>query len=181
MSRLAKKPILIPEGVSVKADGRVLAVSGQKGANKVPILPFINVAVEGNSIIVTAKETMKQARANCGTMWSLIKNAVQGVAEGFSKNLEIEGVGFRAALEGKTLVLSIGFVNPARIEPPEGVVVAVEKNVIKVSGIDKELVGRVASEIRALKKPEPYKGKGIRYQGEIVRRKAGKKATATAG
>ena len=128
--------------------------------------------------MVKSDGDFKQARANCGTMWSLIRNAVQGVASGFSRSLEIEGVGYRAVLEGKELVLYLGYTQPVRLAPPVGVVIEVEKNTIKISGVDKELVNRTAAKIRAFRKPEPYKGKGIRYQGEVVRRKAGKKAAA---
>ncbi len=181
MSRLAKKPIELKSGVSLVEDGGFLIFKGPKGEHQVRVLPFINVTVNGATVSVTTDKTMKQARANVGTMWSLIRNAVEGVSEGFKKVLEIEGIGFKANMDGKTLVLSLGFVNPVRVEPPKDIAVSVEKNTILISGIDKELVGRIAAQIRALKKPEPYKGKGIRYQGEVIRRKAGKKATATAG
>ncbi|MEK9172992.1 MAG: 50S ribosomal protein L6 [Patescibacteria group bacterium] len=181
MSRLAKKSIEIKPGVTLVEDGGFLVFKGPKGEHKVKVLPFVNVAVKDAAISVTTSKTMKQARANVGTMWSITRNAIEGVSEGFKKVLEIEGIGFKAIMDGKTLVLSLGFVNPIRVEPPKDITVGVEKNTILVSGIDKELVGRIAAEIRALKKPEPYKGKGIHYQGEVIRRKAGKKATATAG
>ncbi|MEK7193725.1 MAG: 50S ribosomal protein L6 [Patescibacteria group bacterium] len=180
MSRLIKKSIIIPQSVTVSSDERILTAVGSKGEKKVPILPYLKVVIEGGQITVTSSENHKQARSNQGTMWALIRNAIQGVAEGFVKILEIHGVGYRAAIEGKTLVLNLGFVNPIRYDSPQGVTVVVEKNLIIVSGVDKEAVGQTAAEIRAFKKPEPYKGKGIRYKGEVVRRKAGKKA-ATAG
>ncbi|TSC82026.1 MAG: large subunit ribosomal protein L6 [Parcubacteria group bacterium Gr01-1014_20] len=181
MSRLAKKPIELKSGVSLVEDGGFLVFKGSKGEHKVKVLPFVNVVIKDATVSVTTNKSMKQARANLGTMWSLIRNAIDGVSEGFKKVLEVEGIGFKANMDGKTLVLSLGFVNPIRVEPPKDISVSVEKNTILVSGIDKELVGRIAAEIRALKKPEPYKGKGIHYQGEVIRRKAGKKATATAG
>jgi large subunit ribosomal protein L6 len=179
MSRLAKKPIHIPEGVSVSIDGGFVGVKGSKGELAVPVLPGVAAEISADSARVTRTGEDKQSKANTGTMWSLVKNAIQGVSEGFSKKLEIEGVGYRAQKDGDALVISLGYVNSVRFPIPAGVEVSVEKNVIAVSGIDKELVGRVAAEIRALKKPEPYKGKGIRYQGEVVRRKAGKKAVTS--
>lgn len=181
MSRLAKKPIQIPEGVNVKKNDGELEVGGAKGDIKVKILPFLKVEVgKENSVTIDFSSGVKQAKINAGTMAALVRNAIAGVAHSFLKVLEMEGVGYRANMEGKTLVLSLGFVNPVKYNPPEGVNVSVEKNVIKVEGIDKALVGRAAAEIRAFKKPEPYKGKGIHYQGEVIKRKAGKKAVATA-
>lgn len=179
MSRLAKKPIELKPGVSLIEDGGFLIFKGPKGEQKVRILPFVNVAIVETTINVTTEKSMKQARANVGTMWSIIRNAIEGVSDGFKKVLEIEGIGYKANMDGSILVLSLGFVNPVRVEPPKTITVSVEKNIISISGIDKELVGRIAAEIRALKKPEPYKGKGIHYAGEVIRRKAGKKATAT--
>lgn len=168
-SRLVKKSIPIGKGVTVAISSGFLTVKGPKGEQRVKLAPGVNAKLEGEHLWVDA-----------GTEWSLAKNAIQGVSEGFTKILEIEGVGYRAVLEGKELVLYLGYAVPVRVKVPSGAVVAVEKNTIKVSGIDKELVGRFTSEIRAFKKPEPYKGKGIHYQGEVIRRKVGKKA-ATAG
>ena len=179
MSRLAKKPIPINPGITVTKDADFLLFKGPKGEKKVKILPYIDIEIADNSLKVNSSKTVKQARANLGTMWSLIKNALIGVAESFSKVLEIEGIGFRASLEGTTLVLALGFVNPVKFNPPSGISIKVEKNQITISGVDKEVVGQVAAQIRAFKKPEPYKGKGIHYQGEVIRRKAGKKATTT--
>ena len=178
MSRLARKPITVAAGVTVSQGNGALLVKGPKGEIRVPILPYIEVAGD-SSLMVSAKEENTQARANQGTMWSLIKNAMEGVMGGFVKILEIEGVGYRATLESDTLILALGYVNPVRFPIPEGIKIVVEKNTLTISGIDKELVGRVAAEIRALKKPEPYKGKGIHYRGEVIRRKVGKKATTT--
>ncbi len=181
MSRLAKKPIKLPEGVTVKEDAGVLFFKGPKGELNVPILPFIKVKTEGDSAEVFIANNVRQARSNVGTMWSLFKNASDGVSIGFSKVLQIEGIGYKAVLEGKNLMLSLGYVKPVKFEIPEGISITVEKNIVTVSGIDKQLVGETAAKIRKLKKPEPYKGKGIRYKDEIVRRKAGKKvATAAA-
>lgn len=180
MSRLAKKPIILEPGVFVVQNAGVLSFKGPKGEKAVKILPHIEVEINDKNLMVKSNKSVKQARANLGTTWSLIKNAVIGVSQQFFKVLEIEGIGFRAALEGATLVLTLGFVNPIRFNPPQGISIKVEKNRITVSGVDKEVVGQVAAQIRAFKKPEPYKGKGIHYQGEVIRRKAGKKATASA-
>jgi large subunit ribosomal protein L6 len=178
MSRLAKKPVIIPNGVTITQGDRELSVKGPKGELKVMIPANIKVELKPEGAMVSYLDSSKQARANSGTVWSLTQNAIQGVSEGFQKNLEIEGVGYRAAVEGQNLVLNLGYVNPVRKAIPAGLSVTVEKNVIKVAGINKEIVGQFAAQVRKEKKPEPYKGKGIRYQGEIVRRKVGKKAAA---
>jgi large subunit ribosomal protein L6 len=170
MSRLFKKPIDIIPGVTVAESHGILTVKGAKGEQKVMLAENTKIKVEGDKLWVEGS----------GTSWSLAKNAIRGVAEGFLKVLEIEGVGYRAAVEGKELVLHLGYAQPVRVKIPEGITVAVEKSAIKVSGVSKDLVGRTAATIRALKKPEPYKGKGIHYQGEVIRRKVGKKAGATA-
>ncbi|MDO8516381.1 MAG: 50S ribosomal protein L6 [bacterium] len=181
MSRLAKKPISILSGVTLKDEGGFIVAKGPKGEIKLPKMQGTLVKIEADTVMVTTEGTSKQVRANTGTMWSLIRNAIAGVATGFLKTLEIEGVGYKGAMDGRTLVLSLGFVNPVRITPPEGVTIEVEKNLtIRVSGANKDLVGRTAAEIRAQKKPEPYKGKGIHYAGEVIKRKVGKKAGATA-
>lgn len=179
MSRLTKKSIKLLPGVTFAKNGSTLVFEGPQGEKQLQILPLTKVEVEGENIIVGSDSSDLRARANGGTMWALVRNAVYGVAQGFSKVLEINGVGYRANVEGKDLVLSLGYANPVRFTPPPGVTITVEKNLIKISGVDKELVGRAAAEIRAFRKPEPYKGKGIRYQDEVVRRKAGKKAAAT--
>lgn len=180
MSKLAKKLIPIPQGVSIEKNGDLVQIKGPKGALSLNVLPYTELTVESDGAKVSFSGKDKQSRANCGTMWALLKNAIEGVVNGYEKSLEIEGVGFRASTEGKTLVLNIGYSHPVKFESPQGVEINIDKNVIRVSGINKELVGRVAAKIRALKKPEPYKGKGIRYRGEIIRRKAGKKVTGTA-
>ncbi|MDO8536829.1 MAG: 50S ribosomal protein L6 [bacterium] len=181
MSRLAKKSIKISEGVSIKKEGNILVVQGPKGEKKVLLVPGIDVLIEGREVWVKSGTfKRKKDKALHGTAWSLTKNAIEGVSLGFSRILEIEGVGYRAVLEGGELVLHLGYAVPVRFPIPKEVKIEVEKNVIKISGVDKELVGRVAANIRAFKKPEPYKGKGIHYAGEVIRRKVGKKAAAAA-
>ena len=179
MSRLIKKPIAVASGVDLKQDGGFLVVKGPKGEIRLPVPASLDVKIAADGVTVLPREANSHD-AIYGTTWSLIKNAIAGVAAGFIKTLEIEGVGYRAAIEGKDVVLFLGYVHPVRLKIPEGISVTVEKNVVTISGFDKDLVGRVAAEIRAHKKPEPYKGKGIRYRGEAVRRKVGKKAGATA-
>ncbi len=180
MSRLIKKSIVIPAGVTVSENGGVLMVKGPKGELTVNVPANVTVRIEEGNLWVD-KNAEEGEKAMLGTFWSLSRNAILGVTEGFTKVLEIEGVGYRATMEGKDITLFLGYALPVKMPIMEGITVAVEKNVIKISGIDKELVGRVAAEIRALKKPEPYKGKGIHYQGEVIRRKAGKKAGTAAG
>lgn len=179
MSRLIKKPIRVASGVQVKQEGDFLLFKGPKGELKLKVPSSVEIKMDAEHIWLTPRG----AEANqsiYGTTWSLINNSVKGVADGFVKILEIEGVGYRAVLEAKDVVLFLGYVNPVRFPIPEGIKVEIEKNVLKISGFDKDLVGRVASGIRSLKKPEPYKGKGIHYRGEVIRRKVGKKAGATA-
>ena len=152
---------------------------GPKGELKMNIFPGIDFSVAEGQAWVKEGDGLEN-KAMLGTFWSLATNAVEGVTKGFEKNLEIEGVGYRAVLEGKEIVLYLGYALPVRFPIPEGITVGIEKNLaIKISGIDKDLVGRTAAEIRALKKPEPYKGKGIHYVGEVIRRKVGKKAGTT--
>lgn len=176
MSKIGKKPISIPEGTDIKINEDNLNISGKMGLLILKILPHIKVKLEDKTLIFEIDSNTKQARSNWGTMRALAQNAIIGVNEGFSKKLEIEGVGYRALMEGNNLILNLGFSHPVKINPPSEIIISVEKNVIKISGIDKGLVGKIASDIRAMKKPEPYKGKGIRYQGEFIRRKEGKKA-----
>lgn len=181
MSRLAKKTIPIPAGVTISLNGSLVDIKGPKGELKVSVPRAIEVSVSGNEVGVKFENSTKQNRANVGTVWSLIRNSILGVTEGYRKVLEIEGVGYKAALEGQNLMISLGYVHPVKFPVPQGISVTVEKNVVSLSGINKELVGQTAAQIRKLKKPEPYKGKGIRYQGEVIRRKAGKKATTSGG
>ena len=178
MSRLIKKPITIDSGATVTKNGDVLVVKGPKGELQVNIPHGVEVKTEGANLTVSSIGNGSTAFA--GTVYALTKNALVGVTQGFTKILEIEGVGYRAVMEGKTLVLYLGYAQPVKLAVPEGVQITIEKNMIKVVGVSKEAVGQAAAEIRALKKPEPYKGKGIHYQGEVIRRKVGKKAGATA-
>jgi large subunit ribosomal protein L6 len=176
MSRLIKKPIKILTGATATLAGTILTVKGPKGELTVKVPPRTEVKIEGENITVVAETDGPTAEA--GTFFALTKNALTGVTEGFMKILEIEGVGYRAIIEGKELVLYLGYALPVRMPIHADVAVVVEKNTLKLSGIDKDRVGRIAAEIRALKKPEPYKGKGIHYRGEVIRRKVGKKAGA---
>ncbi len=178
MSRVGKNPIEIPAGVNIKIDGDNISVSGPKGELSLTKSPVVGVVQEDSQIKVFVKEETKDSNALWGLTRSLIANMVEGVSKGFEKKLEIEGVGYRVELKGNKLVFALGFSHPVEFEAPEGIKFEVDKNVITVSGIDKCLVGQTAANIRKLKKPEPYKGKGIRYQGEVIRRKAGKKAVS---
>ncbi len=180
MSRLIKKSINIEDGVTITVQDGELRVKGVKGEITFPIAKDVEVSIDGKELWV--KKISKSGTGSTamhGTTWALAKNAIEGVTKGFEKVLEIEGVGYRVLMEGKDLVLHLGYALPVRMLIPDYVTVAVEKNTIKVAGINKEQVGQVAAEIRALKKPEPYKGKGIHYKGEVIRRKVGKKAGAT--
>lgn len=181
MSRIGKKPIVIPSGVSVAKENGVMVVKGPKGELKRNLVPEIDFDIGEKEI--TAKIILKTKRSSAlwGLYRALLAGMVEGTTKGFEKKLEIEGVGYKAVLDGNNLVFSLGFSHPVKFAAPPGIQFKAEKNVITVSGIDKELVGEIASRIRRLKPPEPYKGKGIHYQGEHIRRKTGKKATATAG
>lgn len=180
MSRLAKKPIKILEGVTVREEEGSLFFKGPKGEHSFKLPAFVKVVISADEVKINTTGNGKQASANTGTTASLTKNAIFGVKEGFEKILEIEGVGYKGVMDGPTIVLSLGFVNPVRVTPSPGVTISVEKNRIKVSGVDKGMVGEIAARIRAEKKPEPYKGKGIHYLGEVIVRKVGKKAGAAA-
>jgi len=176
MSRIGKQPIPLAEKVEVTIENGRVTVRGPKGELTQVIHPSIEVSQQGQDIVVSPKDS-EGSSALWGLTRSLVFNMAKGVTEGFEKKLEIEGVGYRAQVEGETLVMSLGFSHPVKHVIPEGITVKVEGNAIEVSGIDKGLVGQVAANIRASKKPEPYKGKGIHYLGEHIRRKAGKKAT----
>jgi large subunit ribosomal protein L6 len=184
MSRIGKKPILIPEGVEVKIEGREVKIKGPKG-ELARTFPFeVKIEIKENQIFVSlSKETSdKRIRAYWGTARAEIFNMVSGVVSGFEKKLQIEGIGYKAiVLADGGIELFVGFSHTIKIEAPAGIKYLVEKNIITISGIDKEMVGQMAAIIRKKKKPEPYKGKGIRYVGEIVRKKVGKKAVASAG
>ncbi|PRR80503.1 50S ribosomal protein L6 [Clostridium liquoris] len=176
MSRIGRLPIAIPNGVTVTVTpDNVVTVKGPKGQLTKSMHPAINIAVESNSVIVTRNNDQKENRALHGLTRSLINNMVVGVTEGYKKTLELVGVGYRAQLQGKKLVLNLGFSHPVEINPVEGIDFQLEgANKIHVMGIDKEVVGDVAADIRTWRKPEPYKGKGIKYDNEVIRRKEGK-------
>lgn len=175
MSRIGKKPIAIPAGVEVKIDGHTVTVKGPKGTLSRKLNPEISVELEDGQINVTRPNDEKESRSLHGLCRTLVNNMVVGVTQGFEKKLEIQGVGYNAQMQGQNLKLALGFSHPVIITPPEGITISTPSSVvIVVSGADKEVVGQVASEIRNWRRPEPYKGKGIRYSGEHVRRKAGK-------
>ncbi|MBW2598923.1 MAG: 50S ribosomal protein L6 [Deltaproteobacteria bacterium] len=179
MSRIGKRPIEIPDGVKVRQDGSLIIVEGPMGILSGEIPEGVEVVLEGNMILVNTKADDRLRRSLHGLIRTLVANMVTGVSKGFEKSLEIVGVGYRGEVAGNVLKLLIGYSNPVKYNIPEKITIKVDKQVnIVVSGIDKELVGRTASEIRNLKKPEPYKGKGIRYAGEYVRKKVGKSAGA---
>lgn len=175
MSRIGKLPIVIPPGVSVAVNGRQVEVTGPKGQLSLVLHDHVRLDQESGQARVSVQSPDAQSdRALWGLTRMLVANMITGVTAGYAKKLEINGVGFKAQVNGQTLVLNLGFSHPVEFPIPAGIVIAVEKNVITVSGIDKQLVGETAATIRALKKPEPYKGKGIKYADEIIRRKAGK-------
>jgi large subunit ribosomal protein L6 len=175
MSRIGKRPISIPAKVSVTVTGQSVAVKGPKGELSRVLPAEVEVVHEGETVTVNRRDDSRAARQRHGLSRTLVANMVDGVSKGFEKRLEIQGVGYRAAVQGKNLNLSMGFSHPVLIEPPTGITFAVENNTnVIITGIDKEEVGNVAARIRAVRPPEPYKGKGIRYAGELVRRKAGK-------
>ncbi len=182
MSLLGRKPIPIPDGVTVTvADGRVNA-QGPKGSLSVRVPPELAATVDGSQLWVKpqpGRENAKGVSALWGTQWALVRNVIQGVSQGFVKQLELHGVGYRAEISGNALKLIVGFSHPVELVPPEGVAATVEKNVITVAGVDKSAVGEFAAAARRVRPPEPYKGKGIRYVGEVVRRKVGKVVGAT--
>jgi len=181
MSRIGKKIIEVPQGVKVEISEREVKISGPRGELVQAIHPEIKIELKDSKILVAPKtELSKKGRGLWGLYRVLVSNMIEGVSKGFEKKLEIEGVGFKAAVEGDNLVLSLGFTNPVKIQKIPGINFAVDKNVIIVSGPDKERVGHIAALIRKQKKAEPYKGKGIKYQGETIRRKEGKKVVATA-
>jgi large subunit ribosomal protein L6 len=181
MSRVGKKPILIPEDVEVKIEGQEVTIKGPKGELQKKVRPEIKIEKKENKIILSPKIETKKTNAFWGLFRSLLDNMIKGVKEGFEKKLEIEGLGFKATKEGENLILKVGFSHPVEIKAPEGISFSIEKNVITVSGIDKEKVTQVAAKIRKVRPPEPYKGTGIKYLGEKIRRKPGKKIVTTGG
>ena len=174
MSRIGKLPIAIPSGVTITIEPDEITVAGSKGTLKQFTMPDITVTHEEGEVLVKRADDMPKNRAKHGLMRALINNMVQGVSTGFSKKLEINGVGYRVAAQANGLKLNLGFSHDVIFTLPTGITAAVEANTITVTGIDKQQVGQVAAEIRALKKPEPYKGKGIKYEGERIIRKSGK-------
>ncbi len=175
MSRIGLVPIEVPNGVDINIDGQSVAVKGPRGSLDLDVRSPISISRENGSIVVSRPNDDRRNRSLHGLTRTLISNMVVGVTDGYTKRLEIRGVGYRAAMDGKTLVINVGYSHPVRMEPEEGIEFAMEGNTqILVSGVDKQLVGEMAARIRRVRPPEPYKGKGIRYAGEFVRQKAGK-------
>ncbi|MCL1899885.1 MAG: 50S ribosomal protein L6 [Promicromonosporaceae bacterium] len=175
MSRIGRLPIDIPAGVDVKVDGQDVTVKGPKGQLSLTVAQPIQVKIEENQVLVSRPDDERNSRSLHGLTRTLINNQIIGVTQGYSKGLEIVGTGYRVAQKGSSIEFALGFSHPVTVEPPAGISLTVEgNNKVTVSGIDKQAVGETAANIRKIKKPEPYKGKGIRYAGEVVRRKAGK-------
>jgi large subunit ribosomal protein L6 len=175
MSRIGRLPIDIPAGVSVTVDGQQVAVKGPKGELTLAVAKPIEVKVEENQVLVTRPDDERESRSLHGLTRTLINNNIIGVTQGYSKGLEVVGTGYRVAQKGSSVEFALGFSHPVTVEPPAGITLTVEgNNKLTVSGIDKQAVGETAANIRKIRKPEPYKGKGVRYAGEVVRRKAGK-------
>jgi len=192
MSRIGKKPIEIPKGVEVKIEGDLVKIKGPKGEIFQKIRPEIKIEIKEGKVFVLPRDEIsttkgiaarqsKNTKAFWGLTRTLLANHIKGVVEGYEKKLQIEGLGYKAEKEGENLVLRVGFSHPVKVQPPAGINFSVDKNIITVSGINKELVGQIAAKIRKIRPPEPYKGKGIRYEGEVVKLKPGKKVVTTAG
>jgi large subunit ribosomal protein L6 len=181
MSRIGKKPIEIPNGVEVKIENNKVLIKGQKGELSQEIRPEIEVSFKEGKIFVIPKIQIKKTGAFWGTTRALLANMVKGVTEGFEKKLEIKGIGYKANLEGEDLVLQVGFTHPVKIKKIEGIKFGVEKNIISISGIDRQSVGETAAKIKKIRPPDAYKDKGIRYLGEVIKKKEGKKAVASTG
>lgn len=178
MSRIGKKPAKIPAGVKVAVDGNFVQVEGPKGKLRQELRPEVKLAIEGGDVVVSRTEETRQGRAMHGLYRALVVNMLKGVSEGYEKKLEIVGVGYLAAVQGKVLQVRAGYANEIQVPIPEGLTVKCpDQNHVVIQGIDKQMVGQFAAEVRSIRKPEPYKGKGIRYDGEVVRRKAGKAVT----
>jgi len=182
MSRIGKKPVPVTSGVKIAVQDHLLKFEGPKGKLQLQVHPAVDVKMDTakNEMVVTRRDDEKQSKALHGLTRSLIANYIEGVAKGYKKSLEIQGVGYKAEIKGKNLILAVGFANTISLVLPQGLLVEVEGNKIHVSGPDKQLVGQFASDIRRVRKPEPYKGKGIRYEGEYVKIKPGKAVTGTA-
>jgi large subunit ribosomal protein L6 len=182
MSKIGKQPIKIPAGVAIAITADGITVKGAKGEFLFPVLRGVKPAIAEGVLTLTLISNSKQTRSNWGTLRAIINNAVIGLTKGFEKTLILEGIGYKINKEGNDLVMNLGFSHPVRYVKPENIVFEIEKNtILKIKGFDKNLVGRVAADIRDLKKPEPYKGTGFRYSDEVVKRKAGKKAATAAG
>jgi large subunit ribosomal protein L6 len=176
MSRIGKKPVALPKGVTASVDGQTVKVKGPKGELSVKLVPEVSVSLDEHGVTVAPRKDAEKASQMWGLSRTLVNNLVTGVTQGFTQKLEIQGVGYRAAVQGKNLNLQLGFSHDVVYPIPAGISIVSEKpTMISVSGIDKQLVGQVAAEIRSWRPPEPYKGKGVRYEGEYVRRKEGKK------
>ncbi len=181
MSRIGRKPVAIPSGVTVEVKSGVVHVTGPKGTLTYALLPHVTVTVEGSDAVIARHNESKEVRARHGLTRALVQNMVQGVSDGFLKELEIIGVGYKAALKGKVLQLQLGYSHPIDYAIPADIEITQDeknKNILRIRGADKQMVGQVAAQIRELRPPEPYKGKGIRYSDEQVRRKVGKAAAA---
>jgi len=174
MSRIGKQPIKLPKGVTLRLDGDVIQVQGPKGRLQQKLHKRAKIAVEGDTVRLTRTDDSSESRAVHGLMRALTQNMVAGVSSGFSRRLDITGVGYRAELKGKQLIMQLGYSHPVEYDLPDGVSAKVEKSTITLSSIDKELLGHTAAKVRSFRPPEPYKGKGIRYAGEHVQRKVGK-------
>ncbi len=175
MSRIGRMPVAIPAGVTIDiAENNKVTVKGPKGTLTRTLVPEMDIKIEDGHVVVTRPNDLKRMKSMHGLTRTLINNMVVGVTQGYEKKLEVNGVGYRAAKQGKKLTLSLGYSHPVEMDDPEGLETKVEGNVITVSGIDKEKVGQYAAEIREKRKPEPYKGKGIKYSDEVIRRKVGK-------
>jgi large subunit ribosomal protein L6 len=176
MSRIGKRPVTVPSGIEVSLDGTTLVAKKGNLEKRLETYGRVGIEIDGNEVQFLRNGDDKQSAAFWGTYRALFNNILIGLDKGFSKSLEINGVGYRAAVEGKTLVLQLGFSHPVNFEIPEGLEVKVEKNIITISGTDKQQVGQAAAEIRSFRPPEPYKGKGVKYTDEVIIRKAGKAA-----
>ncbi len=174
MSRIGKQPVSLPSGVEVKIGNDVVEVKGPKGALTTPLCPYLNYEVANGEVTLTRKEETRQARAQHGLRRTLIANCIEGVTKGFSKTLEVIGVGYKVAVKGNIVDLAVGFSHPVLFDLPKGITATAEGNKLTIAGIDKVQVGEVAAQIRRIRKPEPYKGKGIKYETEVIRRKVGK-------
>lgn len=177
MSRIGKQPIAVPSGVEVSISGNIVTVKSSKGILSLTHHYEVSVSNRGNEVLVEKTGSSKKAGALWGTTARLIRNMLIGVTEGFSKQLELNGVGFRMAIQGKKLVFALGFSHPVEVSVPENITVKIENNVLTISGMDRQVVGQFSAEIKRLKPVEPYKGKGFRYVGEVVRKKEGKKSS----